>query len=553
VTESMLHLIGETFDERFRIEKLIGKGGMGAVFLARHLLMDKPVALKVLARHLSEEPNQVTRFNQEAQNSSRLRHPNTIRVFDFGRAEQGHLYLAMEYLEGLELSKVLKRDAPLPAERAVHILRQVAKSMAEAHNIGLIHRDVKPDNIFISDVYGERDFVKVLDFGIAKVVNDEDLANLTQTGFICGTPTYLAPEIAMGTSITPATDIYSIGVVAYQMLVGRPPFRADTPIAVVMKHIHDQVPPFAPDQPAPKGFQELIMEMLSKDPSARPATADELLDRLDEFSAPQASRRVRGTAPPPLPVNAREVSTAEAPTVGGQALETVPGRAPMTSEQRNAQTSALPSPRGPRPETSAKSSPTRALVGALMALGVVAVLFAWPGTQSIFEDAPALRPARTTPTAAETAVTAARALAVEPEQLREKPNTALAAVESEARRPVNTAARVVTLRSVPAGAVVHDGDAQLGVTPLDVTAGDSEGSARHIVVRLDGFKDQAVALDGSRALVEITLARSPTSAKSDKQGTQSAKPRPAKGRSRSGKGSERGGKRTDRWRDFEAR
>jgi eukaryotic-like serine/threonine-protein kinase len=537
----MLHLIGETFDERFRIEKLIGKGGMGAVFLARHLLMDKPVALKVLARHLSEDPNQVTRFNQEAQNSSRLRHPNTIRVFDFGRAEQGHLYLAMEYLEGMELSKVLKRDAPLPAERAVHILRQIAKSMAEAHNIGLIHRDVKPDNIFLSNVYGEHDFVKVLDFGIAKVVNDEDLANLTQTGFICGTPTYLAPEIAMGTSITPATDIYSIGVVAYQMLVGRPPFKADTPIAVVMKHIHDQVPPFAPEQPVPLGLQRLVMEMLSKDPNERPATADVLLDRLSELMEPVTSGRMRGSAPPPLPLNSQEASTSEVVSVGGRGAETAPAGTPMTPEQRNAQTSALPSPRGLRPEVLEQSKSKRLLVAALAALGVAAALFAWPtntpNSKAAADQVPAAAPVPTS----------------EPGEHQVGAGTSPTTVESREAPVVHGVEQRVTLRSVPAGAVVHEGEAQLGVTPLDVVTSGGEHSSRQVVLRLDGFEEQPVTLDGSRTLIEITLVPSATTPKSVKSGTRRGKQRPSKVRARPGKRSERGRKRQNRWRDFESR
>lgn len=543
----MLHLIGETFDDRFRIEKLIGKGGMGAVFLARHLLMDKPVALKVLSRHLSEDDNQVTRFNQEAQNSSRLRHPNTIRVFDFGRAEQGHLYLAMEYLEGLELSKVLKRDAPLPAERAIHILRQIAKSMAEAHNIGLIHRDVKPDNIFLSNVYGERDFVKVLDFGIAKVVNDEDLANLTQTGFICGTPTYLAPEIAMGTSITPATDIYSIGVVAYQMLTGRAPFRADTPIAVVMKHIHDPVPPFAPDHPGPLRLQQLCLEMLSKDPSGRPATADVLLERLDTVLTPSGVGRATLSAPPPLPPGSlQEVSTTQVESVGELGMETMHGEGPLTPEQRNAQTSAIPSPRGVEPQVSAWSGSGRLWVAALTGCAVVAAILAWPGEVPRGEATPAAVVREATEPLPAT-VKPPKAQPAAPTVVGAEPAT-MAEVAPE-EEPLS----IVVLGTVPIGAEVYDGDVRLGVTPMAVEVKAKGGAPRQVTVRLEGHQEQTLVVDGSKAMIEITLERSTVSLKGKKDGARKAKSRATKPRTKPKKGSERTGTRRNRWKDFEAR
>ncbi len=273
-------LIGRTFHDRYRVERLLGRGGMGAVYLARQLNMDRLVALKVLAHHLSEDPRQVQRFNQEAMACSRLRHPNTIRVFDHGQSADGYLYLAMEYLEGQELSRVIRREAPLEPRRVIHILRQVVKSIGEAHERGLIHRDLKPDNVFLSNVFGEDDFVKVLDFGIAKFTEaTSDQASLTNTGSICGTPLYIAPEQALGKEVTARTDLYSLGILAYEMLTGAPPFKAETPIAIVMKQIHEAPPPMSVSVPGlsvPPGLETLVFRLLAKDPRSRPASASEV-------------------------------------------------------------------------------------------------------------------------------------------------------------------------------------------------------------------------------------------------------------------------------------
>ena len=534
----MLDLVGETFDGRFRIEKLIGKGGMGAVFLARHLSMGKEVAIKVLSRELSDDPNQVERFNQEAQNSSRLRHPNTIRVFDFGRAEQGFLYLAMEYLEGLELSKVLKRDAPLSADRALHILRQLAKSLAEAHNSGLIHRDVKPDNIFLSDVYGEQDFVKVLDFGIAKVTNAEAArATRTQPGFLCGTPTYLAPEIAMGTSVTPATDIYSTGVVAYQMLTGRPPYRADSPIAVVMKHIHDPVPVLGPEVRAPEGLKRLIGEMLSKDPAARPADADALLERLESVGVAKGGV---GGGPPPIPreaeLEASKAARQEAPTLNANALV-----AELSVADRNAQTSALPFARPQNREVEApgpKWGRWAAACGLVALLAAGALLSPPSATKADEERAPVVQPSPPEEAA--------------PVAAKERPAPAQLEVEaSEKKVEVREGATPSsTLRSVPPGALVREGSLELGVTPLKIEFGQETGASRDLTLQREGYLPKAVTLTPDTESVEITLEAVKPKTKTVKRPKSPSAKKAKRTKPKRANRPKRGG---DRWKDFEAR
>jgi len=530
----MSQLIGRTFGGRFLIERCVGRGGMGAVFLARHLTMGKPVALKVLARHLSDEPTQIERFNQEAQNSSRLRHPNTIRVFDFGTSEDGYLYLAMEYLEGLELSKVLRRDAPLSAERAVHILTQIVKSIAEAHNIGLIHRDVKPDNIFLSNIYGERDFVKVLDFGIAKVVGGEELVNLTQTGFICGTPSYLAPELAMGTSITPATDVYSIGVVAYEMLTGRLPFKADTPIAVVMKHIHDPVPPFVPDLPVPGRLKLLIHRMLAKDPAARPASAEAVLASLEQVFESDGDAAVAGKG-----ARTRQATTDQVQPVSREQQLTVDTGAPpagMSAEQRNAQTSAIPNPTGSQPITRPRGLRWWLPLAAAGALGALLVaLIGGPADRdsAISED----------PIASEPAVAPSPAARPEASPDPAPAPTVMAPVEAAAPASVE-------VWSTPAGASIYEAGKVIGQTPTRVDLPPGPDSHRSLTLRLEGYEDLALSLVAGAKPVVAKLIATPAVKPSKRGKASSRTPRKA----RSGKSGARKpkAKSSDRWRDFES-
>lgn len=295
-------LIGRVFEGRYQLEAEIGHGSMATVFRATHLTMQQTVAVKVLTELSPGDDSQVGRFTTEVRACSRLKHPNTIRVFDFGRSEEGFLYLAMEFLEGEPLGRLLAREGPLPTARAAGIARQAAKSLGEAHRVGLVHRDLKPDNLFLTEVFGERDFVKVLDFGVAKVLeNPSGDEPMTQAGVVLGTPLYLSPEQALGRDLDGRTDLYALGAMLYEMLTGRPPFRAPSPIAVVMKHIHDAVPPFSVANPAvevPPALETLVLKMLAKDREDRPASAEAFLEALDAAldGAPPPARK-EGMAP----------------------------------------------------------------------------------------------------------------------------------------------------------------------------------------------------------------------------------------------------------------
>ncbi|MCC6551524.1 MAG: serine/threonine protein kinase [Polyangiaceae bacterium] len=292
--------IGTIIDGRYQIEGLLGRGGMGDVFRAKQVTLDTQVAIKVLQRSLADDELQVQRFSREAMACSRLKHPNTIRVMDFGRASTGHLYLVMELLEGRTLSRVLRREAPLDPKRVLRIALQVTKSISEAHELGLVHRDLKPQNLFLCDIHGESDFVKVLDFGIAKFMQSEAPGmTLTQGNLIIGTPLYLSPEQATAKLITPRTDLYSLGVIMYHMLCGAPPFQSDAAVSLLMKHISEQPPPLETHRPGleiPDELNDLVFELLEKDPARRPESALVVGQRLQRMLStslrpPQSSRR----------------------------------------------------------------------------------------------------------------------------------------------------------------------------------------------------------------------------------------------------------------------
>ena len=205
---------------------LLGAGGMGSVYKGLDSAMsERVVAVKVLAPHLVSDEKQVQRFEQEARAANQLRHPNTISVLDFGRDPDGHIFMVIEYLTGETLTGIL-RHGRLDISRILYIFRQICKSLAEAHSKGIVHRDLKPDNIFVCDIYGESDFVKVIDFGIAKFLEEEG-NQLTQAGKMFGTPRYLSPEQAQGKRLDARSDLYSLGVMLFESITGRPPFVAE--------------------------------------------------------------------------------------------------------------------------------------------------------------------------------------------------------------------------------------------------------------------------------------------------------------------------------------
>ena len=265
---------------QYRLEQKIGEGGMGVVFRASHALLRRPTAVKLLVGASGNAQLQ-ERFEREVQMTATLRHANIITVYDYGRTPDGVLYYAMEYLDGLCLQEIVETFGPLPPARVIHILAQVCAGLAEAHTHGLVHRDVKPGNIMLTNSQGAHDVVTVLDFGLVKTTAAEDLA-LTQVGVMIGTPTYLAPEAVLGRSADHRGDLYAVGGVAYVLLTGKPVFEANTLMGMLTMHASQ--PPVPPSEKlgraVPVDLEALVLACLDKVPENRPASALELRDAL---------------------------------------------------------------------------------------------------------------------------------------------------------------------------------------------------------------------------------------------------------------------------------
>lgn len=273
VASELPDLCGRIFAEKYEITELLGKGGMSAVYKARHLSMHKIVALKLLHGHLDRDELSRKRFRQEAQASSNLSHPGITGVYDFGEDESGISYLVMEYIEGESLSTILRETGTLSEERFLSIFQQVTSALAHAHEHGVVHRDLKPSNIMISTMDG-KDHARVVDFGIAKLVgaSAESAQQLTQTGEIFGSPLYMSPEQCSGTGVDGRSDIYSLGCVMYQTLTGDVPFRGDNAIETIQKHVNEPPPPLEAPQLGEEARQRLeidILRCLAKLPEQR--------------------------------------------------------------------------------------------------------------------------------------------------------------------------------------------------------------------------------------------------------------------------------------------
>ncbi len=282
-------LLGTTFAGRYRIERLLGAGGMGCVYTATQLSMNREVALKVLNPDMSASDSAVQRFHREMQATSKVEHACTIRVYDFGRADDGRLFLAMELLDGRTLHAALRERGAFNTARQLRIAEQIARALGAAHSEGIVHRDLKPENIMLLDRYGEHDVVKVLDFGIARFAagnEPDETPQLTKTGTLIGTPLYMSPEQALGRPVDHRADIYALGVLMYQMATGVPPFTDAQPVRVLFMHAQQEPKP--PNEVAggrlPARLDALIRKMLAKSPDDRPQTTDDVVRALQRVS-----------------------------------------------------------------------------------------------------------------------------------------------------------------------------------------------------------------------------------------------------------------------------
>ena len=306
--EASAGLVGQLVGDRYQVERRLGQGGMGEVYLARHVLMGRQCALKVMNQALSQDPDAVSRFNREATNASRISHPNVCTVYDFGLTPDGLVYLAMEFVEGRALSELLDDAGPLPVQRAAELVAQCAHGLQVAHDLGIVHRDLKPDNIMVTPGK-DREIVKLVDFGIAKAAETSGGQRVTRTGFVVGTPEYMAPEQLAGDPLDGRSDQYGLALVFYRAITGVLPFEGTSVQETLVKRLTDPPRPLAvarPDVPFPAGLQSVMDRALARDPEARYPTVIAFAEAVSAITrgdavATRPLERARAAGAMPLP------------------------------------------------------------------------------------------------------------------------------------------------------------------------------------------------------------------------------------------------------------
>ena len=396
-------LPGLVIRDKYEILEKIGSGGMATVYRVKHLAFNEERALKVVGSKLMDDPNFIKRFRTEAIITRKLQHPNAVRVDDLDTTEDGRLFMVMEYVKGHDLRHVLQSTGPLPLDRTLHITWQVSSALATAHQLGITHRDIKPDNILLVAQSAGKDLVKVLDFGIAKVKEGAmDLGGgytATQTGMVVGTPQYISPEQAMGRSgdqIDGRADLYSLGVVIYEMLTGKQPFESDTAMGLLLHHLQTAPTPphlVRPDLNIPPAISMVLMKALEKDPAKRFQSANEMLEALAAARKQGAAQTgvatnvitptvmARAATPAPASMATMPMSASSTPTYAASSPATAAKPAPAALDKTVAvapprPTSAAPKPASrpapPPPSGRRWLAPVLVAVLVLGALGMVA-------------------------------------------------------------------------------------------------------------------------------------------------------------------------------------
>src|SRR5437016_774097 len=314
----------EVLGDRYQLQDPIGRGGMATIYRARDLRMDRTVAVKVLREVYSTDPKFVRRFQVEAKAASALQHPNIVQVYDYGQTD-GNYYIVMELVDGTDLRRYLHSRRVLDVDRAVIIAHDVALGLSAAHRRGIVHRDVKPQNVLV----GRGGSIKLTDFGIASVYKDINAERLTTTGMTLGTVQYYAPERAQGEIVSPAADVYALGIVMYEMLTGHPPFDGDSPVAVAMQHIQDvPTPPSHVNTNISPALEEIILRCLEKVPEMRFRDGSQLARALESLSdAEFAETTPPATGPQQAPggqIPARPINSGRAALQGEQPPTSLP-------------------------------------------------------------------------------------------------------------------------------------------------------------------------------------------------------------------------------------
>jgi serine/threonine-protein kinase len=488
-------LVGQTVAGRYKVIKLLGEGGMGQVYLAEHFAIEKRVALKVLRSEYAHKGDIVTRFQQEAISASRIKHPNVLDVFDFGQLENGCFYLAMEFLEGNDLADELQRSRVLTAPRALPIAMQICRALSAAHSKGVVHRDMKPENVFLQRTADGEEIVKIVDFGIAqlKPTNEEAQAvstshrRLTKTGMIFGTPEYMAPEQASGKHADLRCDIYAVGIILYELFTGAVPFTGETFLGVLTKHLNELPPSMRsvyPDLQISTELEGVVQRTLAKDPNQRFQTMNELAAALAATPEGQYAglrgpySQVGGAIDgrvSALPAGATPSPTAQQFMAGGASMP-LTGPGGMTDAARAAATI-------PRQETgeavraetdmgaeAATRAPTKpsgsgaivfSLLGALLIAGGAAAFFMRGSSAPAPEPSAQAKPPEPPP--------------VTPEPPPPAPSVAVVKPSAEPAPPAApTSVKLEVATDPPGATLMKNGFQVCDTTPCEVTAGINE-------------------------------------------------------------------------------
>ena len=487
--------IGLTIADKYLIESRIGAGGMGSVYKARHKETDGTVALKLIRTDRLEDENHIRRFYIEAQNTHQLHHPNTIRCSDFGQTDDGVLYLVMEYIDGLPLKAVLKAEKRLAPSRVVRIAEQILKSLGEAHSHQVVHRDIKPDNIMLLDQFGEKDFVKVLDFGVSRSL---DSSGASTQGAI-GTPKYMSPEQWSGQSVDGRADLYALGGVMYHMIAGRLPFVTDakgTEQLMAFMNAHLKLEPIPLQQLVPGACPEqlgaFVMSLLAKDPGQRPADAAQALQNLKSI---RATAELADTTQPifndllaegldgeTMSMMPDQIISSTGP--GGSTGDSVAGR---TDDTLGTQANDMPD----GTDAGQKRKPNFVFFAVAAAIVAGVAFLTTQGEETV--PTPTSEPA---------------AVAVNEETDAERMKNATAQAVAQALQAQAVPGRVM-IHSAPTGAVCTTADGEnLGTTPLSIS-GEKITAAGSVVLKLKGHRDgktEQLTIPPDNTTTEVKIA-----------------------------------------------
>ena len=466
---------GLVIDGRYQILKKIAAGGMGAVYAVEHLELGKKLAMKVMLPELSRDPDFVTRFKREAVASSRIGHQNIIAISDFGRTQDGRFYFVMEHLDGVTLAELVRSEGAQRGERVIAIALQIARALATAHQAGIIHRDLKPENIMLVQQLGRPDFVKVLDFGVAKVAPAPGTQGQTAIGMVIGTPQYMSPEQAAGVAVDARSDVYALGLILYELITGRPAFAAETPSILLALQMTAAPQPFSPGplEDTPE-LEALVHAMLAKKPSARPASMDAVLNGLEAL--PQGGKKGSTTRVAPATVQEAALTLAAPRTMAAPAVETLMAPAATPPSSRTEFSPRVqPRMRAAEPEVEELAIPRKSPWPWIFAAAVVLGGGGGFGWMALRPSAPA-------------------------------PAPVLAPAKAEAPKPVPVAA--LTFETRPPGAEVYDGDFLLGVTPF--TLQREKGTVVDLRFLLKDYEPQGRKVrfeENARVSIELERAK----------------------------------------------